>query len=176
MTTENSSLDSAGSGAGSSDSGSSSGSSGVTETSVSQSAGTGSSGGGSDAVSGETAQPVYQPNYKFKAFGKEHEIDESFRAFIKDKDTEERFRKLHEKSYAMEKFQADERKIKSEYDQFKTQAEPNLKAMAHFDTLLKNKDWDNFFGGLKIPHDEIFGWVQKQLEMRACDRNQGHAA
>lgn len=180
MTTENSSLESTGSSASSSDSGASQNTStqGVsTSPQSSDSSGAPSTASGSvanstDANGNPVMAPAYQPNFKFKAFGKEHEIEDTFRSLIKDKETEEKVRKFHEKAYAMEKFQADERKVRGEFDQFKQQADPNLKAMSHFNNLLKNKDWDNFFGGLKVPEDEIFNWVQKRLEMRAMPPEQ----
>lgn len=118
------------------------------------------------------ASPAYQPNYKFRAFGKEHEIPENFRSFIKDKETEEAFRKIHEKSFAMEKFQADEKKIKGDFDSYRTDTEPNIRAFNHFNNLLKNKDWDNLFGGLKVPEEEIFNWVEKRLQLRQMPAEQ----
>lgn len=122
------------------------------------------------------AQPAapapFQPNFKFKAFGKEHEIEDTFRSLIKDKDTEEKVRKFHEKAYAMEKFQEDSKKFKGDFESYKAQTEPNLKAMNHFNNLLKNKDWDNFFGGLQVPKEEIFDWVRKQLELESMDPRQ----
>lgn len=171
MTTENSSQETASSGATSSDQSASSSqsSSQSTQTPASAAPATSSEGSVANPIAAGTdpaAPPVYQPNFKFKAFGKEHEIEETFRGLIKDKETEEKVRKFHEKAYAMEKFQADEKKIRGEFDQFKQTTEPNMRAMNHFNTLLKNKDWDNFFGGLKVPEEEIFNWVEKRLQMR----------
>lgn len=186
MMTENSSLDSATSGA-SSDTGSSSQSDSSQQSSqTSQSDQSAQSTSGSQSTqgassnsaapvldaNGQPAAPAYQPNFKFKAFGKEHEIEETFRSLIKDKETEEKIRKFHEKAYAMETFQENEKKLKGQFDQFRQQAEPNLKAMNHFNQLLKNKDWDNFFGGLKVPDEEIFNWVEKRLQMRAMPPEQ----
>lgn len=125
-----------------------------------------------DAQGNPVAAPVYQPNFKFKAFGKEQEIDPLFRSLIKDKASEEQIRKLHEKAYAMEPFQQESKKYKTEFDQYKQKVEPDMRAMGHFNNLLKNKDWDNFFGGLKVPEDEIFNWVQKRLEMRQMPPDQ----
>jgi len=180
MTTENSSQESASTSAGSSDSGSSSQESGtqnpISSTPQSASATDAASTQGSAAPQlgpdGKPVAPVYQPNFKFKAFGKEHEIEEIYRGLIKDKDTEEKIRKLHEKAFAMEPFQNESKKFKTELEQFKAQTEPNMRAMNHFNNLLKNKDWDNFFGGLKVPEEEIFNWVQKRLDLRAMPAEQ----
>jgi hypothetical protein len=181
MTTENSSLESTGSSASSSDTSSSS-----TDNSSSQGASTpsqssdssnaastqGSVAASQDANGNPVVAPAYQPNFKFKAFGKEHEIEDTFRGLIKDKETEEKIRKFHEKAYAMEQFQQESKKYKSELETFRQQADPNLKAMNHFNNLLKNKDWDNFFGGLKIPKEEIYNWVEKQLSLQAMPPEQ----
>lgn len=120
---------------------------------------------GSDALGADGQPAAYAPNYKFKAFGKEHEIEEMYRGLIKDKDTEEKVRKFHEKAYAMEKFQEGEKKYKTDFDTFRTKVEPDLRAMNHFNHLLQNKDWDNFFSGLRIPEQEIFDWVSKRLDL-----------
>lgn len=180
MTTENSSQDSASSGAVSSDSGSTSQESGtsnpISQTTQNASASAAASAQGSVAdpmgPDGKPAAPVYQPNFKFKAFGKEHEIEEIYRGLIKDKDTEEKIRKLHEKAFAMEPFQNESKKFKAELEQYRAQTEPNMKALNHFNNLLKNKDWDNFFGGLRVPEEEIFNWVQKRLELRGMPPEQ----
>lgn len=177
MTTENSSQESASTSASSSDSGASSSQSESSATTSAASASGSQTSQGSDTsstvdASGNPVAPAYQPNFKFKAFGKEHEIEEIYRGLVKDKETEEKIRKLHEKAYAMEPFQNESKKYKTELDQFRAQAEPNLRSMAHFNNLLKNKDWDNFFGGLKIPETEIFDWVQKRLELRAMPPEQ----
>lgn len=180
MTTENSSQETASSSASTSDTSSSSVSQSSPQTtpqSVSTpdaaSASTGSVASSLDSSGNPVVSaPAYQPNFKFKAFGKEHEIGEDFRQFIKDKDTEEKFRKLHEKGYAMEKFQADEKRVKTEFDSYKTQTEPNMRAMNHFNTLLKNKDFENFFGGLGIPDEEVFGYVEKRLQLRNMPADQ----
>lgn len=111
------------------------------------------------------AMPSWQPNYKFKAFGKEHEIGQEFRSFIKDAETEKAFRKLHEKAYALEPLQADRDRFRTELETFKTSNEPTLKAVGQLNKLLNNKDYDNFFSGLGIKDEEIFNWVSKKLDV-----------
>lgn len=167
MTTENSSQESVSTDSQTSDQTSSSSQS-TEQTTQTASASDATANPGGDAVQA----PVYQPNYKFKAFGKEHEIEETFRGLIKDKDTEEKVRKMHEKAYAMEPFQNEAKKTKQDFESFKAQTEPNMRAMNHFNNLLKNKDWDNFFGGLKIPDEELFNYVEKKLQLRALPPEQ----
>lgn len=166
MMSENTSQDSGSTGSSeSTDSGSSSGSDTSTQTTSTQNATSTSQGDTSGTAT--IAAPIYQPNFKFKSFGKEQEIDPLFRGLIKDKDSEEKIRKLHEKAYAMEPFQNESKKYKTEFDAYKSKTEPDIRAMGHFNNLLAKKDWDNFFGGLKVPEEEIFNWVQKRLELRS---------
>jgi len=167
MTTENSSQETASTGAASGDTTTTS----TPSTPAPENTGSGAEGGqnasaSTDAAANTAAAPTYTPNFKFKAFGKEQEIEEHYRSLITNKEMEEKVRKLHEKAYAMEKFQENERKLKGDFEGYRQQAEPNLKAMAHFNNLLKNKDWDNFFGGLKIPDEELFNYVEKKLQLR----------
>lgn len=49
-----------------------------------------------------TQEPVYTPNYKFKANDKEHEFDEWVRPAIKTPDAEKRIRELYEKAYGLD--------------------------------------------------------------------------
>lgn len=109
--------------------------------------------------------PQYQPNFKFKAFDKEYEVDELFRPLIKDSETEEKIKKLHSKAYAMEAFQEKLHKSRSEYDQFKQSIEPKVKSFDYFNVLLENKDWDTFFNKLGVPDEEIFSFVEKKLAL-----------
>lgn len=173
MTTENSSLETAQTSA-SSDTGTSS--SGTTETTAAATTSTPDIAASSDVTkSTEAAQPSvdgqapvvpsWQPNYKFKAFGKEHEIGPEFRNFIKDADTEKAFRKLHEKAYALEPLQADRDRFRTELETFKSSNEPTLRAVNQLNKLLTNKDYDNFFSGLGIKDEEIFNWVSKKLDI-----------
>lgn len=179
MTTENSSQGSSSSSSSSGDASASSSGSSTPAASASPAVDTSSQtstpavdSGSGDGQAQAAAVAAYQANYKFKAFGKEHEIEELYRPLMKDKDTEEKIRKFHEKAYAMEKMQDERNKSRTEFEQFKTQTEPNMRAMNHFNNLLKNKDWDNFFSGLGIPDEEIFNHVQKKLDLMKLPADQ----
>lgn len=109
--------------------------------------------------------PTYTPNYKFKAYEKEYEVDELFRPLIKDADTEAKIKALHSKAYALDPMKEKLEGTRKEYEGFKGSAEPKLRAYDQFNKILENKDWDTFFKKLGVPNEEIFGYVEKQLAL-----------
>lgn len=117
--------------------------------------------------------PTYAPNFKFKygAFDpdkkdliqKEAEIDELFRPLIKDADTEKKVRELYEKAYGLDYVKGNANKLKTERDEYKqkfTSVDKNLKTLG---TYLQKKDYDSFFGALKITDEQIFEYTQRKL-------------
>lgn len=109
--------------------------------------------------------PQYNPNYKFKAYDKEYEVEDLFKPLIKDAETEKKVRELHAKAYALEHMQEKFNKHRTESTQFKTSIEPKLRAYDYFNVLLENKDWDTLFGKLGVPDDEIFKYVEHKLKL-----------
>lgn len=111
------------------------------------------------------ATPVYNPNYKFKVYDKEYEIDPLFRPLIKDADTEEKIRQMHSKAYALETMKEKLEKTREESQQYRQSVSKDLKTYEFFNTLVGNKDWDTFFGRLGVPDEEIFKFVEKKIQM-----------
>lgn len=109
--------------------------------------------------------PAYTPNFKFKAYEKEYEVDELFRPLIKDADTEAKIKALHSKAYALDPMKEKLEGTRKEFDGFRGTAEPKLRAYDQFNKILENKDWDTFFKKLGVPNEEIFGYVEKQLAL-----------
>lgn len=72
----------------------------------------------------------YTPNFKFTAADKEHEIDEWVRPVIKDAETEKKIKELYSKAYGMEEVKAVREKMKQEYYNYKSQAEPLIKTVS----------------------------------------------
>lgn len=112
----------------------------------------------------EGSAPAYQPNYKFKAYNKEYEIEEPFRPFIKDPDLEGKFRKLHEKAYGFDPLKEKHDGLRQEYDTYKSKYEPIDRSLTTLGMLLENKDYETFFQKLNIPHDDLFKWADKKLK------------
>lgn len=123
---------------------------------------------GMEAASGAAqvpAMPAYVPNYKFKAYEKEYEVDELFRPLIKDADTEAKIKALHSKAYALDPMKEKLEGTRKEFDGFKGTVEPKIRAFDQFNKILENKDWDTFFKKLGVPNEEIFSYVEKQLAL-----------
>lgn len=110
--------------------------------------------------------PSYQPNYKYKFAGKEHEIDEVFRSAIKDQETEKKVKDIFQRSMAF-----DDAKTKWE-DKVKTHYEPTVQQFQQLDRDVKRVmsyrnagDFDNFFHELKIPAEAVIDWARQQVEL-----------
>ena len=108
--------------------------------------------------------PQYQPNTKFKAYGKEHEFEEWAKGLVKDKETEEKFRALHAKAYGLdgakelhEKYKAD---VSPKIQEFE-KVQRGIQQLSHF---VKEKDFDNFFASLNIPEQAVFDWFERKVE------------
>lgn len=116
--------------------------------------------------------PTYAPDFKFKAYEKEYEVDELFRPLFKDKDTEAKIKALHSKAYAMEGMKEKLDGTRKEYDGFKGEIEPKIRAYESFNKILANKDWDTFFTKLNVPDEEIFAYVEKKLALANAPADQ----
>ena len=123
-----------------------------TSTSQSSTSSTASEGMESSANNSQApAVPTYQPNYKFKAYEKEYELDELYRPLIKDADTEAKIKALHSKAYALDPMKEKLEGTRKEFDGFKSTVEPKVRAFEQFNKILENKDWDTFFKKLNVP-------------------------
>ena len=83
-------------------------------------------------IPGETAQPsqpAYQPNYKFWAEKKEHEIPEKWRSLITDAESEKEAKELFQKAYGIDAVKELREQIKGEYKQYKEQADPVIRTV-----------------------------------------------
>lgn len=98
--------------------------------------------------------PAYEPNLKYKAFGKDHDIDPLFKDIIKDADTEKKVKEIFEKAAGLDHYKS---KIESTY-------QPQAKAIEQLSEMYQKGDMDGFFGALQIPEQTIFDWVAKKLQ------------
>lgn len=107
-----------------------------------------------------TETPAYVPDFKYKAFGKEYEIDEDMRQFIKDQNTEAKFKNLYARAQGIEDFkqkhQSVEKIINEEYRPLRTQLEEIGK---HY----KAGDFDTVFEKLGWNQKDIFNWVAQKI-------------
>lgn len=82
------------------------------------------------AMTQEQQIAQYTPNFKFTAANEEREIDEWIRPVIKDAETEKKIKELYSKAYGMEEVKNVREKMKQEYYNYKSQAEPLIKTVS----------------------------------------------
>ncbi len=123
-------------------------------------------------ASAPPAMPAYTPNYKFKAYEKEYEVDELFRPLIKDADTEAKIKALHSKAYALDPMKEKLEGTRKEYEGFKGSSEPKLRAYDTFNKIIENKDWMTFFKKLNVPKEEIYSLTEQMLALDAASPEQ----
>lgn len=122
-----------------------------------------------EATSAETGTPqvpAYAANFKFKAYDKEHEIDEMFRPLIKDADTEKKVKAIFEKAYALDDMKPKYQKSRSEYEAYRKDADPILSSVNTLQQMLNRGDIDNFMRALKIPDDMLYKHVLNKLQLK----------
>ena len=115
-------------------------------------------------IPADPAKPAYNPNYKFKAFGKEHELEEFWRGLIKDADSEKKVKDLFTKSFAFEDTKARYESTQEEYQGLLTDHQALDKDVKRVMKFRNDGDYENFFRSLRIPDQEIFNYVEQKLQ------------
>jgi hypothetical protein len=116
-------------------------------------------------ATGETvAAPAYTPNWKYKAFGKEYEIDEYFRPFVKDADSEKKFRDVFERAQSMNEYKNKYSQQMQTYTNFKKEVDPVIENVKRAGTFLKSKDFNSFFNVWGLKDEDLFKWTEQRLE------------
>jgi hypothetical protein len=106
-------------------------------------------------------ETVFTPNYKFKAVGKEHEIDEFLRPVIKDPETEKKIRELYEKAYGIDFVNQERQSLKEKYTELETKSKEQDQALAELGQYIKEDDLESFFDALKIPRDKVLKYAME---------------
>lgn len=108
---------------------------------------------------GATTSEPFTPNFKFKVYDKEHEIDEIYRPLIKDKETEKRVRELHEKAYGIDGIKQDRETLRSSLTEANEKISRTDKALESLGGYVQKKDYDSFFDALKINKRDIIEYA-----------------
>lgn len=119
--------------------------------------------------------PAFQPNWKFKASNKEYEVDEWLRGVIKDPETEKKAKDILTRAYAFDDYKSRNEQMGQSYNQVLNDFTSLDKDVNRVMNFRNQKDYDNFFAALKIPKDDIYGWVKQQLELDAATPEQRRA-
>lgn len=130
---------------------------------------------GSVATPGEVIPPAYQPNHKFKAFGKEHELEEFWRPLVKDPESEKKVKDVFTKAYAFEdlksKYEGTQSEFNEVYEEY-TALDRDVKKVTSF---LNRGDLDNFFSAIGLSQQKIFDWAEQKLQQENLPPEQKNA-
>ncbi len=109
--------------------------------------------------------PAFTPNLKYKAFGKEKEIEEFWRPLIKDADSEKKVKELFTRADAFED-------VKSRADSAAVEHQKTLQQFTALDRdvrrvtkFLNNGDLDNFFASVRLSDDMLLQHLQRKAEL-----------
>lgn len=122
----------------------------------------------------QAAKQAYNPNYKFKAYQKEYEIDEWARPYIKDEETEKKFKKLYERAYGYDFKSQKHDELKSEYEKVYENYNKTDQALKLLSSFVQENDFDSFFDGLNIPKNKVLEYALElvQREQMSPDQRQ----
>lgn len=113
-------------------------------------------------VDGEVAEQEYKPDYKFKVYDKEYEIDEMFRGLV-NKDNEQKFKEIFGKAYALDEQKVKNNTIREEYAKVSEEVGVYKQAMDRLNGLITSKNIDDLLATLNIPDDKIFEYAMRKL-------------
>lgn len=119
--------------------------------------------------------PQWQPSFKYKAWGKEYDIDEAYRKLIKDKESEEMISKLLSRGHGLEEFQTRHQSLKSELDELRPQIEQYNQVVDELNHYAKTGDWQSFFERLNVPDDAVIKTALHKLKMQDLPEDQRKA-
>lgn len=120
-------------------------------------------------ASQEPEAPVpaaFQPNYKFKALDKEHEIPELLRTAIKDADSEKAVRELVLKAIGMDHIKPKYQEVRQKYEEVNTAHQNTLKGIADLRADYQKGDMDSFFEKLNIPMEKILQYAVQKVQFK----------
>lgn len=128
----------------------------------------------SDIPTDAATEPVFTPNYKYKAYGKEFEMDEWARPLVNESNHAE-LTKLFERAGGFDQLKEHSKKIEQEYNSTRA----NYQQLASVkNTLLQNLDrgdLDSVFNYLGLKEDAIFDYARTKLEYQALPPEQRQA-
>ncbi len=121
----------------------------------------------------DPAAPAFAPNYKFKAYEKEMEIqDEFFKGLIKDPDSQEKITKIHERAMGFDELKTRHTSLRDEHkavsEKF-TAIDNNLAALSQ---MVREGDMGSFFQTLNIPEDVVLDHATKIIQKRQASPDQ----
>jgi len=119
----------------------------------------------------EEEAKAYQADFSYKVYDDVKEIPEFYRSLITDKESEEQVRTLFCKADGIEPMKAKYEKSKTDRDTFKTERDQyktqhgdvhgKLQELEYY----RQNDLGAFFKHANLSNDEVFGWVERQIDL-----------
>lgn len=103
--------------------------------------------------------PMYSPNHKFKAQGRELEFDDWAKSAAKDAATESKIRDMHEKAYGLDSVKQARQALQTELSDTQERLATTDRAIDTIAEYAKVKDWDSFYEALNIPKNDVLKYA-----------------
>jgi len=120
-------------------------------------------------------QPTFQPNYKFKTMGKEHEIPDYLKAVIKDEKSQKEVHDLMTKAFGLEPIKSDRERLRTEFDSYKKDTEPLVKNVMLAEAHYSRGDVDKFLDVTGFDPKVIFKWALQKAQEQDLPQEQRDA-
>lgn len=113
----------------------------------------------------DPALPSFQPNWKYKAFGKEKEIDAFWQPLVKDADSEKKVKDLFTRADAFDDLKSRNENTQNQFQGLLTEYQALDRDVRKVIQFKNSGDLENFFNSVKISDDQIFDYARRKLEM-----------
>lgn len=120
---------------------------------------------GGTAAPGAAAVKPYEPNWKYKAFGKEKEVDEFWRPLVKDAESEKKVKEIFTRADAFDDMKGRYENMSTEHQKVLTQYTALDRDVRRVTKFLNSGDYDNFFSSLRISDDMLLQHLQRKAEL-----------
>ena len=128
-----------------------------------------------EAQKAAAIQQAYNPNFKFKAAGKEHEIPEFLRGVIKDKDSEKFIHDVFEKAYGLPALKARFTEMRSEHEQLRSTYGQVMGQVEEARQAYSKGDLSTMFEIFRVDPDKVLQWAVTQVQLQQLPPEQRHA-
>lgn len=117
------------------------------------------------AAPGTPASPAYTPNFKYKAFGKEKELDPFWQPLVKDAESEKKVKELFTRADAFDDMKGRYETTSIEHQKVLQQFTALDRDVKRVTKFLNSGDYDNFFSSLRISDDMLLQHLQRKAEI-----------
>jgi|GEM_PF-4242756 len=107
----------------------------------------------------------YQPNWKYKVFGKEKELEEFWRPLVKDQDSEKKVKEVFTRAMAFDDLKSKHDMSQGEFQQLLTDYQSLDRDVKKVMQFRNSRDFDNFFKALRISDQEVYEYALNKLKL-----------